>query len=101
MIEYATLLKAAQLIDSWCDGNKIPLNKWITKDGDKYIGIDNETGDCWVEEFNSPLECIKWLTDYPDDEERGHDCYIPPEGEKFIKSLAIALGMKEEEKEQK
>lgn len=30
------------------------------KDG-KYIGIDNRTGDAWVEVFDSRNECFDWL----------------------------------------
>lgn len=70
MVEWATLIKAAQLIDSWSNGDKIPLNKWICKDDNKYIGIDNSDGNCWVEEFDTALECIKWLTDYEDADQR-------------------------------
>ena len=27
----------------------------------KYVGIDNQSGDAWVEEFETLEECIKWL----------------------------------------
>lgn len=29
--------------------------------GDRYIGLDNSTGNCWVEEFDLFMECINWL----------------------------------------
>lgn len=32
--------------------------------GGKYIGLDNSTGDCWVEEFDLLTECIDWLNGY-------------------------------------
>ena len=32
---------------------------WI-KDG-KYIGIDNRTGDAWVEAFDTRKECFDWI----------------------------------------
>lgn len=98
MIEIATILKATQLIESWVKGDKIPLNKWICKDGEKYIGIDNESGDCWVEEFDTPLECIKWLTDYPDEAERYGESYIAKT--EFLKALNKAFGVKEESNEE-
>lgn len=28
---------------------------------DRWIGIDNSTGDCWVEESSSLEKCIDWL----------------------------------------
>jgi hypothetical protein len=27
-----------------------------------YIAIDNSTGDCWVEEFETKVECLGWLS---------------------------------------
>ena len=33
---------------------------WAVENG-KYIGIDNRTGDAWVEEFETLQECIRWL----------------------------------------
>lgn len=38
-----------------------PLGSFYTKDGDNYIGIDNTTGDAWVEEFDDKGECLMWL----------------------------------------
>ncbi|MBI9009997.1 MAG: hypothetical protein JEZ05_08190 [Tenericutes bacterium] len=31
------------------------------KDGDKYIGVDNTTHNCWVEEFDTLEEVLKWI----------------------------------------
>lgn len=31
--------------------------------GDKYVAVDNETGDFWVEEFDTEEEAINWLSD--------------------------------------
>lgn len=27
----------------------------------KYIGIDNTSNDCWVEEFDNEIDVLKWL----------------------------------------
>lgn len=42
-------------------------NWWISQtsgyyfnDG-KWVVFDNSTGDCWVEEFNTEVQCIKYL----------------------------------------
>lgn len=40
---------------------KIPIGKFYTFAGGIYIGIDNETGDAWTEDFRSYEECMKWL----------------------------------------
>jgi len=29
-----------------------------------YIGVDNTDGECYVEEFDTPKECLSWLTEY-------------------------------------
>jgi hypothetical protein len=38
------------------------LGKYIYPEGDRWIGIDNSTGDCWVEAFTTRAECVAWLT---------------------------------------
>lgn len=35
--------------------------RFVEEDGATYIGIDNTTGDAWVEEFPDLLECLMWL----------------------------------------
>lgn len=91
MVEWATLIKAAQLIDSWCNGDKIPLSKWICKDDEKYIGIDNTDGQCWVEEFDTALECIKWLAGYEDRQETAEATVRTAEAERFWEALVAAF----------
>ncbi len=41
---------------------RVPLGKFYCYEGRKVIGIDNETGDAWTEEFGSLKTCKKWLT---------------------------------------
>lgn len=49
------------------DANKIietrqPIGKFYYVDNSgKFIGIDNSSGDAWVEEFNDSESCKKWL----------------------------------------
>lgn len=38
-----------------------PIGRFYQKDGDLYIGIDNTTGDAWVEEFATLGYCLAWL----------------------------------------
>lgn len=48
--------EAEQIIE-----NYYPLGKFYRKEGNLFIGIDNETGDAWTEEFKSQEECFIWL----------------------------------------
>lgn len=41
-----------------------PLGLFYTFDTDKWIGIDNSSGDVFIEEFDSFIECYLWLVDY-------------------------------------
>ena len=34
-----------------------PIGKFYEYDNGKFIGLDNETGDCWVEEFDMLEKC--------------------------------------------
>lgn len=43
--------------------NRTPLGCFYFKDGDKFIGIDNRTGDAWTEEFDNEEDCLNWLKD--------------------------------------
>ncbi len=38
-----------------------PIGRFWQKDGELYIGIDNTTGDAWVEEVNALKSCLAWL----------------------------------------
>ncbi len=38
-----------------------PIGCFWQKDGELYIGIDNTTGDAWVEEFTALESCLAWL----------------------------------------
>lgn len=40
-----------------------PIGLFYHEDGNTYVGIDNSSGDAWVEEFQSIEECINWLLD--------------------------------------
>jgi len=38
-----------------------PKGLFYTIGGGIYVGIDNRTGDAWVEEFKTEQECMSWL----------------------------------------
>lgn len=53
---------ASKLIDSgYGKGNYRPIGLFICKEGDMYVGLDNSTGNCRVEEFKSFEACVRWL----------------------------------------
>ena len=38
-----------------------PLGKFLFKENNLYVGIDNETGEAWTEDFYNYEDCIEWL----------------------------------------
>lgn len=43
---------------------KYPVSKYAFgyfRDDDKWIAFDNSTGDCWVEEFATKGQALKWI----------------------------------------
>ena len=55
------LFCCSAFIESWNDNTDSPRISFYSKDDDKFIGVDNSTNDCWVEEFDTLEECKKWL----------------------------------------
>lgn len=41
--------------------NRLPLGIFYLREGNKYVGIDNQSGDAWTEEFETESACKKWL----------------------------------------
>jgi len=88
----------AKLIEQWSENRDIPHKLFFTKKNkDLYIGLDNEHGSCYVEEFDSKDRVICWLvrSDYSASEinrlidirvrklfERKHYKIIKSEGDK-------------------
>ena len=51
-----------RIIEAWgADKSQIAQEQWLTYDRGLFIGIDNTTGDCWVEQFETEGELIAWL----------------------------------------
>ena len=52
-----------EYIDNWSNNTEQSFNgyKLYCKANDKFVAIDNSTGDCFVEEFKSERETQKWL----------------------------------------
>jgi hypothetical protein len=39
----------------------LPIGKYIVIENDICVGIDNESGCAWTEEFKTKEKCISWL----------------------------------------
>jgi hypothetical protein len=48
--------EAEQIIET-----REPLGQFFKIENDLYIGIDNQTGNAWTEEFKSREDCFRWL----------------------------------------
>lgn len=55
-IKYITRDKASKIIET-----REPRGLFYEIDGDLHVGIDNRSGDAWVEEFKTKQECLDWL----------------------------------------
>lgn len=40
---------------------RIPLGLFLTKEGRKWIAVDNTTGDAWTEGFSRKCQAVRWL----------------------------------------
>lgn len=40
---------------------RIPLGLFLTKEGHKWVAVDNSTGDAWTEEFSWKHQAVRWL----------------------------------------
>lgn len=40
---------------------RIPAGSFLLLEKGSFIGIDNTTGDAWVEDFRSLSKCLRWL----------------------------------------
>lgn len=60
----AEIMKA--IVDIWCfDETLAPEGKFYCPDNGVWVGCDNSSGDCWVEEFKTEADVVKWLNDEP------------------------------------
>jgi len=48
-------------------GTRKPLGRFYLPEGNGYTGIDNMTGEAWVEEFPSMPDCLNWLNRFKTD----------------------------------
>lgn len=41
--------------------NRTPCGRFLTKEGRKWVAVDNSTFDAWTEEFARKRQAIRWL----------------------------------------
>ena len=56
LIRKVTQVEAGAIIQS-----REPRGLFYQQDSNRWIGIDNMTGDAWTEEFGSLEQCLAWL----------------------------------------
>ena len=50
------------LIELWCFHRPmLKYGLYLTRENGVWIACDNTTGDCWVAEFASKRQALKWL----------------------------------------
>lgn len=53
-----------KFIDKWSETHDMPLIRaWCKEADNTYVAVDNNCGECWVEEFDSKINCAIWLSD--------------------------------------
>ena len=62
-IEIVTQKAAIDIIE-----NRHLYGLFVQADGDRVIGIDNQDGNAWVDEFATLQECLDWLIDAQEEE---------------------------------
>ena len=62
-IELVTQQAAIDIIE-----NRYPYGLFVQADGDRVVGIDNQDGNAWVDEFATLQECLDWLIDAQEEE---------------------------------
>ena len=54
------------IVGLWIEDKKLaPYGMFYCFDNDVWVGCDNTTNDCWVEEFNTEDDVIAWLNNEP------------------------------------
>ena len=45
----------------WVIEHRTPYGLFLTKEGHKWVAVDNTTGDAWAEEFSRKRQAVRWL----------------------------------------
>ena len=71
MIEKVDRSIIGEYISCWEEGNPLPVDKDMiyAQDGDLFIAVDNTSNECYVEEFKTEEDVIKWFNEFEKDDE--------------------------------
>lgn len=59
-----TATEMLTIVQTWCENpQSVSYEQFYCFDNGVWVGCDNPTGDCWVEEFKTEEEVIAWLND--------------------------------------
>lgn len=61
MIREVDVVRINRAINNWRNGLLDEGTKLYAKDGNTWVALNNSTGECWVEEFDTEEETIRWL----------------------------------------
>ena len=71
MIEKVDRSIIGEYISCWEEGKPLPVDKDMiyAQDGDLFIAVDNTSNECYVEEFKTEEDVIKWFNVFEKDDE--------------------------------
>ena len=71
MIETVDRSIIGEYISCWEEGKPLPVDKDMiyAQDGDLFIAVDNTSNECYVEEFKTEEDVIKWFNEFEKDDE--------------------------------
>lgn len=71
MIEKVDRNIIGEYISCWEEGKPLPVDKDMiyAQDGDLFIAVDNTSNECYVEEFKTEEDVIKWFNEFEKDDE--------------------------------
>ena len=71
MIEKVDRSIIGEYISCWEEGTPLPVDKDMiyAQDGDLFIAVDNTSNECYVEEFKTEEDVIKWFNEFEKDDE--------------------------------
>ena len=71
MIEKVDRSIIGEYISCWEEGKPLPVDKDMiyAQDGDLFIAVDNTSNECYVEEFKTEEDVIKWFNEFEKDDE--------------------------------
>lgn len=61
MIKFVLKEEISEIISNFDKNISNEEGKFLTVEGNKYIAVDNETGDAWTEDFDNIKDAIDWL----------------------------------------